>query len=57
MKEKFFKDLGLDDDNGKMKKLENQYNLDDLFEKKEEKKDDKKEKAENKSKKKISEEN
>ena len=38
MKEKFFKDLGLDDDNGKMKKLENQYNLDDLFEKKEEKK-------------------
>ncbi|HJJ07488.1 MAG: hypothetical protein U0O04_04290 [Clostridia bacterium] len=57
MKEKFFKDLGLDDDNGKMKKLENQYNLDDLFEKKEEKKDDKKEKAENKSEKKISEEN
>lgn len=53
MKEKFFKDLGLDDDNGKMKKLENQYNLDDLFEKKEEKKDDKKEKAENKSEKKI----
>ena len=49
MKEKLFKDLGLDDDNGKMKKLENQYNLDDLFEKKEEKKDDKKEKAENKS--------
>ena len=46
MKEKFFKDLGLDDDNGKMKKLENQYNLDDLFEK-----------AENKSEKKISEEN
>ena len=39
MKEKFFKDLGLDDDNGKMKKLENQYNLDDLFEKKEEKKE------------------
>ena len=57
MKEKFFKDLGLDDDNGKMKKLENQYNLDDLFEKKEDKKDDKKEKAENKSEKKISEEN
>ena len=57
MKEKFFKDLGLDDNNGKMKKLENQYNLDDLFEKKEEKKDDKKEKAENKSEKKISEEN
>ena len=57
MKEKFFKDLGLDDDNGKMKKLENQYNLDDLFEKKEEKKDDKNEKAENKSEKKISEEN
>lgn len=57
MKEKFFKDLGLDDDNGKMKKLENQYNLDDLFEKKEEKKDDKKEKAENKSEKKNSEEN
>ena len=57
MKEKFFKDLGLDDDNGKMKKLENQYNLDDLFEKKEEKKDDEKEKAENKSEKKISEEN
>ncbi len=61
MKEKFFKDLGLDDDNGKMKKLENQYNLDDLFEKKEEKKeekkDDKKKKAENKSEKKISEEN
>ncbi|CDA16292.1 MAG TPA: hypothetical protein OIM42_07235 [Clostridiaceae bacterium] len=57
MKEKFFKDLGLDDDNGKMKKLENQYNLDDLFEKKEEKKDDKKEKVENKSEKKISEEN
>lgn len=57
MKEKFFKDLGLDDDNGKMKKLENQYNLDDLFEKKEEKKDDKKEKAENKSEKKFSEEN
>ena len=56
-KEKFFKDLGLDDDNGKMKKLENQYNLDDLFEKKEEKKDDKKEKVENKSEKKISEEN
>lgn len=53
MKEKFFKDLGLDDDNGKMKKLENQYNLDDLFEKKEEKK----KKAENKSEKKISEEN
>jgi hypothetical protein len=53
MKEKFFKDLGLDDDNGKMKKLENQYNLDDLFEKKEEKKDDKKEKAENKSEKKF----
>ena len=39
-----------------MKKLENQYNLDDLFEKKEEKKDDKKEKVENKSEKKISEE-
>ena len=57
MKEKFFKDLGLDDDNGKMKKLENQYNLDDLFEKKEEKKDDKKKIAENKSEKKISEEN
>ena len=57
MKEKFFKDLGLDDDNGMMKKLENLYNLDDLFEKKEEKKDDKKEKAENKSEKKISEEN
>ena len=57
MKVKFFKDLGLDDDNGKMKKLENQYNLDDLFEKKEEKKDDKKEKVENKSEKKISEEN
>jgi len=61
MKEKFFKDLGLDDDNGKMKKLENQYNLDDLFEKKEEKKEekkgDKKKKAENKSEKKISEEN
>ena len=61
MKEKFFKDLGLDDDNGKMKKLENQYNLDDLFEKKEEKKEekknDKKEKVENKSEKKISEEN
>ena len=57
MKEKFFKDLGLDDDNGKMKKLENQYNLDDLFEKKEEKKDDKKEKVRPCLKKKISEEN
>ena len=57
MKEKFFKDLGLDVDNGKMKKLEYLYYLDDLFEKKEEKKDDKKEKVENKSEKKISEEN
>ena len=44
MKEKFFKDLGLDDDNGKMKKLENQYNLDDLFEKKERKKTTKRKK-------------
>ncbi len=41
MKEKYFKDLGLDDDNGKMKKLENEYNLDELF-------NDKKESVENK---------
>ena len=41
MKEKYFKDLGLDDDNGKMKKLENKYNLDELF-------NDKKESVENK---------
>lgn len=41
MKEKYFKDLGLDDDNGKMKKLETEYNLDELF-------NDKKESAENK---------
>ncbi|MBO5004092.1 MAG: hypothetical protein J6D03_02330 [Clostridia bacterium] len=31
MKEKYFKDLGLDDDNEKVKKLENEYNLDELF--------------------------
>lgn len=31
MKEKYFKDLGLDDDNGKVKKLETEYNLDELF--------------------------
>ena len=31
MKEKTFKDLGLDDDNGKMKKLETDYNLEELF--------------------------
>lgn len=31
MKEKYFKDLGLDDDNGKIKKLETDYNLDELF--------------------------
>lgn len=47
MKEKYFKDLGLDDDNGKMKKLENEYNLDELFNDKKEcvenKKDDSKE--------------
>lgn len=47
MKEKYFKDLGLDDDNGKMKKLENEYNLDELFndnnESVENKKDDSKE--------------
>ncbi len=47
MKEKYFKDLGLDDDNGKMKKLETEYNLDELFndkmESKENKKDDSKE--------------
>lgn len=41
MKEKYFKDLGLDDDNGKMKKLENEYNLEELF-------NDKKETVENK---------
>lgn len=41
MKEKYFKDLGLDDDNEKMKKLENEYNLDELF-------NDKKESVENK---------
>ncbi|MCI8486422.1 MAG: hypothetical protein HFJ20_04915 [Clostridia bacterium] len=41
MKEKYFKDLGLDDDNGKMKKLETEYNLDELF-------NDKKESVENK---------
>lgn len=41
MKEKYFKDLGLDDDNRKMKKLENEYNLDELF-------NDKKESVENK---------
>ncbi len=47
MKEKYFKDLGLDDDNGKMKKLETEYNLDELFndnkESEENKKDDSKE--------------
>lgn len=47
MKEKYFKDLGLDDDNGKIKKLEIEYNLDELFnnnkESKENKKDDSKE--------------
>lgn len=47
MKEKYFKDLGLDDDNGKMKKLETEYNLDELFNDKKEsvgnKKDDSKE--------------
>lgn len=31
MKEKTFKDLGLDDDSGKMKKLETEYNLDELL--------------------------
>lgn len=31
MKEKTFKDLGLDDDNGKMKKIETKYNLDELL--------------------------
>ena len=41
MKEKYFKDLGLDDDNGKMKKLETEDNLDELF-------NDKKESVENK---------
>lgn len=41
MKEKYFKDLGLDDDNGKMKKLESEYNLNELF-------NDKKESVENK---------
>lgn len=41
MKEKYIKDLGLDDDNGKMKKLETEYNLDELF-------NDKKESVENK---------
>ncbi len=47
MKEKYFKDLGLDDDNGKMKKLQSEYNLDELFNDKNEsvenKKDDSKE--------------
>ena len=44
MKEKTFKDLGLDDDNGKMKKLETDYNLEELFSSM--KKEEKKEKSE-----------
>lgn len=49
MKEKTFKDLGLDDDDGKMKKLESLYNLDDLFDNsKEEKKLKEENKKENK---------
>ncbi len=43
MKEKYFKDLGLDDDNGKMKKLETEYNLDELFDDNNESKKNKKE--------------
>lgn len=43
MKEKYFKELGLDDDNGKMKKLETEYNLDELFDDNNESKKNKKE--------------
>lgn len=42
MKEKYFKDLGLDDDNGKMKKLETEYNLDELFNENKESKENRK---------------
>ena len=42
MKEKCFKDLGLDDDNGKMKKLETEYNLEELFDYNKESKENKK---------------
>lgn len=43
MKEKYFKDLGLEDDNGKVKKLEAEYNLDELFDGNKENKENKKE--------------
>lgn len=43
MREKYFKDLGLNDDNEKMKKLENEYNLDELFKDKNESVENKKE--------------